>query len=110
MDDPKPVRVWSVGEPDRSIIRVEFDVGTIATVHLFQNISSTFQVHLYGEHNFVDFNFQNSYTMFRANLEAVVEGLRIGHSVLPFDKTYHVIRTVIAGLESMETGKAVLLK
>ena len=110
LDDPHPVRVWSVGMPDKAIVRVEFENGTLATVHLFQNITSTFQVDLFGERDYMAFDFQDSYTMFRANLEEFVLGVHEGHSLLSFDKTYNVVRTVIAGLESMETGKEVIIK
>src|SRR5690606_29979089 len=41
LDDPIPTSVWAVGEPDKAIVRVEFENGTLATVHLFQDISST---------------------------------------------------------------------
>ncbi len=109
LDDPVPLSVWAVGEPDKAIVRIEFKNGTLATVHLFQDISSTFQVSLYGENDYIHCNINDSYKMFRANLEEFIRGLREGRSVLPFEKTYNIVRTVIAGLESIETGNKILL-
>ncbi len=109
LDDPIPASVWSVGEPDKAIVRVKFKNGTLVTAHLFQDIASTFQVTVFGQNNFIHCDFNNSYTMFRANLEEFIRGLRAGKSLLPYEKTYHVVRAVIAGLESMESGEEVFL-
>lgn len=110
LDDPIPVSVWSVGEPDKAIVRVKFENGTLVTAHLFQDISSTFQVTVFGEKDYIHCDFNNSYKMFRANLEEFIRGLRAGESLLPYEKTYNVVRTVIAGLESMELGEEIYLK
>jgi len=109
MGDPSPVSVWAVGEPDKAIVRIEFANGTLATVHLFQDISSTFQVNLFGEKDYIHCNIKDSYKMFRANLEEFIRGLREGRSLLPFEKTYNIVRTVIVGQESMKTGKKIML-
>lgn len=109
LDDPQPVSIWSVGEPDQAIMRVEFMDGSLATVHLFQHISSTFQVAVYGDKNFGVYHIRDSYKMFRANMEVFIQGLREGEPLLAFEKTLNIIRTVIGGLDSMRTGKKVLL-
>lgn len=109
LGDPIPISIWSVGKENRSVMRIEFMNGILATVHLFQNISSTFQVSVYGSDDYETVVIGDSYRMFRANLEEFVRGLREGHSLLPFEKTYQIVRTVVGGLESMKTGKKIEL-
>lgn len=107
LDDPKPVSVWSVGETNREVVHVEFENGIIATFHLFMDISSTFQVNLFGSYDAYHYKIQDSYAMFQANLDVFVEGLRRGHSLLPFEKTFQIINTVIAALESQKAGQRI---
>lgn len=110
LDDPAPVSVWSVGEKNKEVVHVEFENGIVATFHLFMDISSVFQVNLYGTHDYYNYQLSDSYAMFSHNLDVFVEGLRRGHSLLPFKKTYQIINTVISALESQESGQKINLK
>lgn len=109
LDDPIPQAVWSVGEKDKEIVYVEFTNGIKATFHLFMDISSTFQVNLFGKDDYNHYVIGDSYSMFRANLEVFIESVQKGYSLLPFGKTYNIINTVIGALESQKSGKKINL-
>lgn len=110
LDDPVPISVWSIGDKNKEVVHVEFQNGIVATFHLFMDISSVFQVSLYGTHDFYNYQLSDSYSMFRHNLDIFIEGIRRGHSLLPFQKTYQIIDTVITALESQQAGHKLNLK
>src|SRR5690606_11233421 len=110
LDDPIPQSVWSVGEKNKEVVQVKFERGIVATFHLFMDISSTFQVNIFGTEDYYHYAIGDSYAMFRHNLEVFVESIRRGHSLLPFEKTYQIINTVIAALESQQSGQPINLK
>src|SRR5690606_6631370 len=64
LDDPVPVTVWSIGETGREVVKVEFENGIVATFHLFMDISSTFQVNLFGTDDYYHYLISDSYSMF----------------------------------------------
>jgi predicted dehydrogenase len=108
LNDPQPLAVEAAGENNRSIVIVEFANGAMATFHLFMDITSTFQVSIFGENDFMTYAIKDSYSMFRANLEAFIQSVKNGKPDLAFDKTYAIIKTLIAGVNSMETGKKII--
>src|SRR5699024_5387905 len=61
LGDRKPISVWSVGDEDKAIVRIAFSNGTLVTVHLFMDISSTFQIDLYGSEDFATYEIKDSY-------------------------------------------------
>ena len=110
LDDPVPISVWSIGEKNKEVLHVEFQNGIVATFHLFMDISSTFQVNLFGKQDFYHYLINDSYSMFRSNLEVFIESIRRGHSLLPYEKTHQIINTVITALESQQAGHRLNLK
>lgn len=110
LDDPVPVTVWSIGETGREVVKVEFENGIVATFHLFMDISSTFQVNLFGTDDYYHYLISDSYSMFRHNLEVFLESIRRGRSLLPYENTYQIINTVISALESQQAGHKINLK
>ncbi len=108
LNDPQPLAVEAVGKNNRSIVIVEFANGVMATFHLFMDITSTFQVSVFGENDFMTYAINDSYNMFRANLEAFIQSVRNGTPDLAFEKTFAIIKTLIAGVNSMETGKKII--
>ncbi|MCB0687922.1 MAG: Gfo/Idh/MocA family oxidoreductase [Saprospiraceae bacterium] len=109
LDDPVPRSVWSVGQKDREVVHVTFSTGVVATFHLFQHISSTFQLHVFGSENYEHCYIEDSYSMFRRNIQVFLQGVREGNPRLSFEKTYNIIHTLIGALESQQSGEKVWL-
>jgi predicted dehydrogenase len=110
LDDPVPVKVTNIGKNSQAIVCVEFENGLLATFHLFMDISGTFQISLFGQSNWHLIDIKNSYSMFRDNIIEFVRSIQEGKPRLSFDKTKNIIRTLIAGDESLKQGgKTVIL-
>lgn len=105
LDDPKPISVQSIGSEGKSIVKVVFENGVVATLHLFMDISGTFQVTVFGDQDFRRYEMKDSYTMFRNNLEVFIESLQVGQPLLSFDKTHAIVKTIVAGLEGQKNGQ-----
>ncbi|MGI6572655.1 MAG: Gfo/Idh/MocA family protein [Fermentimonas sp.] len=104
LNDPEPVSVKSIGKTNREVVHIEFAGGFQATIHLFMNIVSTFQVSLFGQQGWQLIDIKNSYSMFRDNIIEFVRSVEQGRSRLSFDKTENIIRTIIAAIESSKQG------
>src|SRR5690606_632727 len=68
LDDPQPISVQHLGKEGKNLVLIEFEGGTMATVHLFMDISSTFQLSFFGSGGWKSVDIKNSYSMFRDNL------------------------------------------
>lgn len=104
LDDPCPAFVKYIGKTDKDIVYIEFESGLQATVHLFMDISGTFQLSLFGQQGWRLMDIKNSYSMFRDNIIEFIRSVKEGASRLSFDKTENIIRTVIAANESKKRG------
>ena len=104
LDDPKPISVKHVGKEQRDIVHLEFDNGFQAVLHLFMNITSTFQISVFGEKGWRLIEIRNSYSMFRDNIIEFVRSVQEGQSRISFDKTENIIRTLIGAKESLRQG------
>lgn len=104
LDDPTPVTVKHVGKTTKDIVHLEFADGTQAVVHLFMDISPTFQLSLFGQTGWRLVEIKNSYSMFRDNIIEFIRSVEEGHSRLSFEKTSAIIRTVIGARQSLERG------
>ena len=62
LDDPKVVSVQHVGQPGKDIVNIRFENGLPVTVHLFTDITPTFQVSLFGRDNWRLIDIKNSYS------------------------------------------------
>lgn len=111
LDDPTPLWVQHVGEKDMDIVVIGFEQGLKATVHLFRDISGTFQLSFFGSEGWRIAEIKNSYAMFRDNLIEFIRSVEEGASRLEFEKTEAIIRTVIGAWESYENdGRVISLK
>ncbi|CAL1520737.1 Gfo/Idh/MocA family oxidoreductase [Chitinophaga sp. MM2321] len=108
LDDPQPITVQHIGEKDKDIVHVKFENGVQVTFHLFMNISSTFQLSVFGELGWRLIDIRNSYSMFRDNIIEFVRSVEEGQSRLPFSKTESIINTLIGARESFENGGAII--
>lgn len=110
LDDPQPVSVKHVGKSGKDIVIIEFSNGLIASIHLFMDISSTFQISLFGENGWRLVDIKNSYSMFRDNIIEFVRSVKEGKSRLDFRKTENILKTLIAADESRKLGgKTIML-
>lgn len=110
LDDPRPVKVTNAGKDNEAIVTIEFENGLLATIHLFMNISSTFQVSLFGRNDWRLIEIKNSYAMFRDNIIEIIRSVQEGKPRVPFSKTEQIIRTVIGAQESLrQNGKTINL-
>jgi predicted dehydrogenase len=111
MDDPKPVSVTNLGREGQAIVKIDFEGGLQVTVHLFMEISGTFQISLFGQQNWKLVEIKNSYAMFRDNIIEFIRSVEEGKPRLAFFKTEQIIKTIIAGDESLKQGgKTIFIK
>lgn len=108
LDDPRPVKVQHIGEADEDIVKITFENGVKATVHLFKDICGTFQLSFFGENGWKMADIQNSYSMFRDNLIVFIEALKGEKPYLEFAKTAAIMEVVIGAKESFENGGVVV--
>ena len=104
VDDPKPVFVKHVGDKGKDVVYLEFENGFRATLHLFMDISPTFQVSVYGQKGWRLIDIKNSYSMFRDNIIEFIRSVEEGKPRLSFDKTVSIIETLIGAMESFDKG------
>ena len=111
LDDPKAVSVKHISQSRKDIVYIEFEMGLVATVHLFYEITPTFQVSIFGTEGWRVIEYKNWYAMFKDNLIEFVKSVRHGKPGLEFSKTKNIIRTLIAGQQSLEeNGKEIRLQ
>ena len=108
LDDPTPVSVQHVSKSGKDIVCIEFADGFQATLHLFMDISLTFQISLFGQHGWRLIDIKNWYGMFRDNIVEFVRSVQEGKPRLPFAKTETIIRTLLAGHDSLDQGGAII--
>jgi predicted dehydrogenase len=104
LDDPKPVCVKNVGKAEKNVVYIEYENGIQVVVNIFMDISPTFQISLFGQKGWKIIDIRNSYSMFRDNIIEFIRSVQEGKSRLGFEKTENIIRTLIAGKESLEKG------
>jgi len=108
LDDPVPVSVKHTGQSGKDSVFIEFDNGIPAIVNIFMDISPTFQLSLFGQKNWRLIEIKNSYSMFRDTIIEFIRSVQEGKPRLEFTKTENIIKTLIAGKESMEQrGKVI---
>ena len=103
LDDPKVKSVRHLSESGKDIVLIKFENGLLATVHLFMDISVTFQLSVYGSTGWKLVEIKNSYTMFKENLIDFIKSVRKGKPNLSFEKTINIIRTLIAADKSLKS-------
>jgi predicted dehydrogenase len=104
LDDATPASVRHVGEEGKDTVYLEFENGCKAVLHVFMNITATFQISLFGQEGWRLIEFRNWYAMFRDNIIEFVRSVQEGQPRLPFAKTEAIIRTLIGAQESLRQG------
>lgn len=110
LNDPKPISVKSIGKPNKDTVYIEFEDEHPAILHLFMDITGTFQMSLFGQSGWRLIDMKNSYSMFRDNIIEFVRSVEEGKPRLSFDKTKRIIQTIMAAIESQkQDGKTIYL-
>lgn len=104
LDDAKPLSVINVGREDASIVKIDFGGGLQVTVHLMMDIVGTFQLSIFGQKGWRLVEVKNSYAQFRDTVIEFVRSVQEGKPRLAFAKTEQIIKTLIAGNQSLEQG------
>lgn len=104
LDDPKPLSVINVGREDAHIVKIDFEGGLQVTVHLMMHIAGTFQVSVFGQKGWRMLEIKNSYAQFRDNIIEFIRSVEEGKPRLAFSKTEQIIKTLIAGNDSLKQG------
>jgi hypothetical protein len=103
LDDPTPMSVRHAGESRRDVVHIRFERGQVACVHLFYDITPTFQISVFGSGGWRLIEMKNYFEMFRHNIEEFIRSVREGRSRLAFQKTENIIRTLIAAQQSLQS-------
>jgi len=104
LGDPNAVTVKHISKSKKDIVYIEFETGCVATVHLFYDISPTFQISLFGTNSWKMIEYKNWYAMFRNNIIEFVRSVEEGRMRLLFNKTENIIKTLIAAQDSLDQG------
>ncbi|NND31940.1 MAG: gfo/Idh/MocA family oxidoreductase, partial [Saprospiraceae bacterium] len=105
-----PVTVRHSGVAGKDIVYVNLENEIQVSVHLFKDISSTFQITVFGENGWKLIDIRNSYAMFRDNLIEFIRSVEEGSSRLAFKKTINIIDTLISAQDSLQqNGKLIKL-
>ena len=108
LDDPKVATVQHMGDKGKDVVHIVFENGLRATVHLFVDITATFQISFFGQSAWRMADIKNSYSMFRDNIIEFIRSVEEGKSRLDFSKTTNIINTLIAAQTSMEAGGKII--
>jgi len=110
LDDPKPISVKHIGKINKDIVFIDFENDFQAVLHLYMDITSTFQISLFGQDGWRLIDIKNSYSMFRDNIIEFIRSVQNGKSRLSFNKTENIIRTLIGAKESLKnSGETIYL-
>lgn len=105
-DDPIPKSVQYVNKGNKDIVIITFNDGLLVSLHLSMDISSTFQFSLFGRNGWELIDIRNSHAMFKENIIEFIRSVEEKKARLPFEKTYNIIDTLIAGIESKQQNGA----
>jgi hypothetical protein len=110
VDDPVAKSVQHTGKEGQDIVHIEMTNGLQVTMHLFNEITGTFQISVFGQKGWRLIEIKNSYSMFRDNIIEFTRSVQVGKPRLPFYKTENIIRTLIAATDSLKLdGKKIIL-
>ena len=104
VDDVATKSVQHIGQEGQDIVHIELVNGLQITMHLFMEITGTFQISVFGRNGWRLIDIKNSYSMFRDNIIEFIRSVQEGKPRLDFAKTANIIRTLVAAEESRQQG------
>lgn len=102
LDDRRALRVRHGAFRYGEVVEIEFDGGTIATIHQLRNAAPTMRLHLHGEGGFRSARLDGLFAAHRGLLQQFIRAVTEGESRLPFAVTRNVIGILLAGLRSKD--------
>jgi predicted dehydrogenase len=104
LGDPRAVSVRHLSGAGKDVLLIEFEGGTLATVHVFMDIAPGGELNVYGRKGVLKVDHGGAYPMFRTSLEEAIRSFRAGRPRLDFEVTRNLISTLIGAQESLESG------
>ena len=102
LDDPRALRVRHGAFGYGEVVEIEFDGGTIATIHQLRNTALTMQLQIYGKCGSRSAELDGLFAAHRGLLRQFIRSVAEGKSRLPFEVTRNVIGILLAGLRSKD--------
>ena len=102
LDDPRALRIRHDAFGHGEVVEIEFDGGTIATIHQLRNTSSSIQLQIYGEGGSRSAELDGLFAAHRELLRQFIRSVAEGKSRLPFEVTRNVIGILLAGQHSKD--------
>lgn len=93
--------------PDHTAVAVTMSDGSLVSVDALGDVPPTFEVALYGSERTSRHELRDNFGAFRRTLWHFLETVRTGEPSLPPRETLDVLRTLLAGRLSLETGDRV---
>jgi predicted dehydrogenase len=104
LGDPRAVSVRHISSATKDSVLIEFESGTLATVHVFMDIAPAGELNVYGRKGALKIDHGGTYPMFRASLVEAIRSFRAGRPRLPYETTRNLISTLVGAQESLESG------
>ncbi len=104
--------VTHTGTEDHNIMHLAHEDGVDTVLAVFSDLYGAFgHLNVYGTEGADRAVFHDTFSAFKAQLEAFVHYLRTGESPFPFEETVEQMKIIIAGLRSRDkNGKTIFLK
>lgn len=107
---PGFISVQNVGDIDQNLVVLEHRSGAKIVIAAMQDLYGSFgKLQLAGTKKSVFAEFEDTFYAFKHQLMAFIDYLRTGQRPFPFAETVELMRILIAGIESRETGQKVIL-
>ena len=107
---PGFVSVQNVGTVDQNLVILDHRSGTKIVIAAMKDLFGSFgKLQLAGTQKSVFAEFEDTFYAFKHQLMAFIDYLRTGQRPFPFAETVELMRIVIAGIESRNSGKKVML-
>lgn len=106
--DSRPTTVQTVQAPHESI-RITMDDGTPLQIDALGSVPLTFVIDLFGTDIRDQFHLRDNFSAFRRTLWHFITSIRSDEPALPCVETLDVIKTLIAGKRSIESGQDIVL-
>lgn len=104
LGDPRAVSVRHISGAGKDILLIEFESGTLATMHVFMDMAPAGELNVYGRKGALKVDHGGTYPMFRASLDEAIRSFRAGRPRLDFEITRNLISTLVGAHESLESG------
>lgn len=101
--------VLNIGDDSTNIVLVEHTDGLKALLQVVYNSKIFGRYDIFCEKNTITIQTNDYFHMFKTQIEEIVKFFKTRKESFPFSQTVEIIKTVIAGIVSKQTGKKVKL-